>query len=203
MFLVDRSTSMGNSWSNVRNSIDSVVQANPSVRFGLTVFPSDADPADGFFGSLSGCVTGYDWPNISMQTSPGTIFTDYFDQNGVKGATPLASALEHVAVNATDFWPEGQGGYLVVLSDGADTCTGGDNCSSACVATKLATYTRALREMNVKTYVIGYNYTDDPIELNAIAQNGGTSFNEYVYAGGESLLTGVFQEFLLEIKECQ
>ena len=74
---------------------------------------------------------------------------------------------------------------------------------SACVATKLATYTRALREMNVKTYVIGYNYTDDPIELNAIAQNGGTSFNEYVYAGGESLLTGVFQEFLLEIKECQ
>ena len=89
MFLVDRSTSMGNSWTNVRNSIDSVVQANPSVRFGLTVFPSDADPADGFFGSLSGCVTGYDWPNISMQTKPRHHFTDYFDQNGVKGATPL------------------------------------------------------------------------------------------------------------------
>lgn len=203
MFLVDRSTSMGNSWTNVRNSIDTVVQANPSVRFGLTVFPSDADPADGLFGSLSGCPTGYDWPNISLQTNPGSTFTDFFNNNGVKGATPLASALEHVAMNVRDYWPEGQGGYLVVLSDGADTCTGGDNCSSACVATKLATSARALREQNVKTYVIGYNYTDDPIELNAIAQNGGTSFNEYVFAGGESLLTGVFQEFLLEIKECQ
>jgi len=203
MFLVDRSTSMGNSWTNVRNSIDTVVQSNPSVRFGLTVFPSDADPADGIFGSLSGCVTGYDWPNISLQTNPGSTFTNFFNDNGVKGATPLASALEHVALNVDDYWPEGQGGYLVVLSDGADTCTGGDDCSSACVATQLATYTRALRDRNVKTYVIGYNYFDDPIELNAIAQNGGTSFNEYVFAGGESLLTGVFQEFLLEIKECQ
>ena len=203
MLLVDRSSSMNQSWTNVRNSIDSVIESNPSVRFGLTVFPSDADPADGFFGSLSGCVTGYDWPNLGLAPNPGNQFRDFFDENGVKGATPLVSAMEHIALNIGDFWPEGQGGYLVVLSDGADTCTGGDRCNSQCVATELADYTRFLRDRNVKTYVIGYNYTDDPIELNAIAQNGGTSFNEYVYAGGESLLTGVFQEFLLEIKECQ
>jgi len=203
MLLVDRSSSMHTAWSNVRNSIDTVVQANPSVRFGLTVFPSDSDPDDGFFGSLSGCVTGYDWPNLGLSPNPGSSFRDFFDNNDVKGATPLVRALEHVAVNIRDFWPEGQGGYLVVLSDGADTCTGNDRCNSQCVANELATYTRYLREQNVKTYVIGYNYTDDPIELNAIAQNGGTNFNEYVYAGGEDLLTGVFQEFLLEIKECQ
>ena len=178
-------------------------ESNPSVRFGLTVFPSDADPADGFFGSLSGCVTGYDWPNISMQTSPGTIFTDYFDDNGVKGATPLASALEHIAVNATI---SGQRVRVVIwwCSPMAQIpALVGTAVLRPAWPPSLPTYTRALREMNVKTYVIGYNYTDDPIELNAIAQNGGTSFNEYVYAGGESLLTGVFQEFLLEIKECQ
>ena len=130
MFLVDRSSSMNKSWTNVRNSIDSVIESNPSVRFGLTVFPSDADPADGFFGSLSGCVTGYDWPNSRCKPrQPSSPI--FFDQNGVKGATPLVSAMEHVAVNATDFWPEGQGGYLVVLSDGADTCTGGDRCNSS------------------------------------------------------------------------
>ena len=164
----------------------------PSVRFGLTVFPSDADPADGFFGSLSGCVTGYDWPNISMQTRT---ISDFLTKRWV---TPLVQPLS-IAVNATI-----SGQRENWLSGGAlrwrRYLHWGDLFFPAWPPT--CYYTR-FREMNVKTYVIGYNYTDDPIELNAIAQNGGTSFNEYVYAGGESLLTGVFQEFLLEIKECQ
>ena len=54
-----------------------MIESNPSVRFGLTVFPSDADPADGFFGSLSGCVTGYDWPNLGLTPNPGSQFRDF------------------------------------------------------------------------------------------------------------------------------
>ena len=111
--------------------------------------------------------------------------------------------MEWFAQNSDQIWNGEEAGYLVVVSDGEDTCTGGDHCGNHCVAEYLAVHARALARDNVKTYVIGYNYSGSPIELNAIAANGGTSFTEYVYAGGEDMLAGVFEEFIREIKECQ
>ena len=203
MFLVDRSTSMGESWDNVARALEAVIRENESVRFGLSVFPSEAPPDSGWLGSLSGCNSGEGWPNIPIASDAGDDIANWFGRNGVTGATPLEGAMEWFAQNSTEIWNGEEAGYLVVVSDGEDTCTGDDSCGNDCVAEYLAIHTRALARQNVKTYVIGYNYDGSPIELNAIAANGGTSFTDYVYAGGEDMLAGVFEEFIREIKECQ
>ena len=204
MFLVDRSTSMQEHWGTLQRSISNVISANDTIRYGLSVFPSDANPDDGLIGQLDGCGIGFEWPNIAMTDDPGTQFYDWFDNNNVRGSTPLEEAVKHMANNSELFWSEDEAGYLVILTDGSDTCTGNeDSCGAYCVAEYLAVHTRALLRKNIKTFVIGYNYESLPIELDAIASNGGTSFDSHVAAGDEQALTGVFQEFLLEIKECQ
>ena len=204
MFLVDRSTSMEPHWGTLQRSISNVIGANPTVRYGLSVFPSDAEPDSGLIGQLDGCGVGFEWPNIPITDDPGAAFYDWFENNPVRGSTPLEEAIKHMAQNTELFWSTDEAGYLVILTDGSDTCTGNeDSCGAYCVAEYLAVHTRALLRKNVKTFVIGYNYDSLPIELDAIAANGGTSFSAHVAAGNEQALTGVFQEFLLEIKECQ
>ncbi len=203
MFLVDRSSSMQDNWQPVRNSISNVIRENESVRFGLTGFPSAAPPDSGLFGSLSGCHTGESWPNLPIEANAADTIENWFDDNGVNGSTPLEGAMEWFAQNAGSVWQGEESGYLVVLSDGADTCSGGDSCGPECIAEYLAIHTRALGRSGIKTYVIGYNYGDSPTELNSIAANGGTSFNEYVNAGNEDMLNGIFEDFIREIKDCQ
>ena len=203
MFLVDRSSSMQDNWQPVRNSISNVIRENESVRFGLTGFPSVAPPDSGIFGSLSGCHTGESWPNLPIESNSADTIEGWFNDNGVSGSTPLEGAMEWFAQNADTVWQGEESGYLVVLSDGADTCSGGDSCGPECIAEYLAIHTRALARNNIKTYVIGYNYGDSPTELNSIAANGGTSFDEYVGAGDEIMLDGIFENFIREIKDCQ
>ena len=200
MFLVDRSTSMHPHWDSVAASIESVVNMHPGVRFGLSAFPASED----FFGA---CSTGDDWPHVGIQSDSNTVLADWFSNNGVSGSTPLVNAMEWMSENSASIWGGEEVGSLIVLSDGQDKC----DCSrwddddvrrSECAADDLAEATQLLQQQNVNTYVIGYNYSGNTLELDAIAANGGTAFSEPVFAGNESQLANVFDELVRDIKLC-
>lgn len=201
MFLVDRSTSMGKHWQNVRQSTLDVIANNPGIKFGLSAFPSD----DGFF---AGCSTGSNWPHVAIQEDAGPVLDDWWATHDVNGATPLRSAVRWMSENVDQVWgPTSDAGFLIVLSDGEDKCA----CSiyendpdkrSECVAEELVEYTQDLLDQGIRTYVIGYNYFGNPIELNAIAENGGTDQSEFIFAGSEETLTNVFNQLLGDIKNC-
>ena len=200
MFLVDRSTSMHSHWNSVGASIQTVVNLHPGVRFGLSAFPASED----FFGS---CSSGDGWPHVEIQSQSNTVLADWFNNHGVSGATPLVNAMEWMSENAASIWGGEEVGSLIVLSDGQDKCDcsfydDDDVARSECAAEDLAEATASLRQQNVNTYVIGYNYSGNTLELEAIASNGGTAFSSPVFAGGEAQLANVFDELVRDIKLC-
>lgn len=201
MFLVDRSTSMGPSWEGVQNSIKTVVAQNQGVQFGLTVFPSEG----GFF---AGCTMEPDAPHIPIQDNAAPLIDAWFADNEPAGATPLLTAIKWVRTNTVLIWgnpPENA--YLVLLSDGEDKCA----CSQyendpekrdECVAEKLLPEIQAITAMGVKTFVIGYNYGGPDKELKTIAENGGTEYTDWIYAGSEASLTEAFGKLIDDVKWC-
>ena len=70
------------------------------------------------------------------------------------------------------------------------------------MAEELVEYTTDLLDQGIRTYVIGYNYFGNPLELNAIAENGGTDQQEFIWAGSEETLTNAFNQLLGDIKDC-
>ena len=202
MFLVDRSRSMAQSWSAVRNSIHHVAGLNQGIGYGLTVFPSREEVSAYHSEDQRRCSVGDDWPNVPILNDAEDSLRDYFDTHTVTGSTPLERSLRHLAANPDEFWPEGQGGYLIVITDGEDTCTSTESCGFACVASQLGDHTRSLLQQGIKTYAVGYNYEGNRLGLSAIAQNGGTTVSAHLEVGSELGLTTVLQGFMLKIKAC-
>ena len=205
MFLIDGSSSMGSEFPNVRRSVASVISANPEVAFGLSMFPvglgcSIGDGTPGLFQPP------VNWPHVPVTLNASSPIDSWFASNDAAGgATPLISAMEWFADNAPAVWGDAIGGaYLVVMTEGADTCRCDqqDPDRSGCLVDGLSAATRALAAAGVKTYVIGYQYGEEPEALNAIAQNGGTTFTEFVYAGNESSLTSAFESIVADAKLC-
>lgn len=207
MFVVDRSTSMGRHWDTVQRSIDRVVADNPEVRFGFSGFPSRV----GFFDA---CTVGESWPHVPIQRAGGPAIRDWFAANDVAGATPLLNAMQWLADHVDALWgpqpAEGVRGWLVVLSDGQDTCDC-DNFEEdpdvveACnreVSADMAGRARRLREQGIRTYVIGYTFGEDPLQIDSIAREGGTGLMEHIAAGNEATLDNAFAQIVDDVKDC-
>lgn len=203
MFAVDRSSSMGRHWQDVRRAVAATIANNPAVRFGLSAFPSQN-------GGFVGCASG-DWPHVPIQADAGPAIDTWFAGWDVGGATPISSTMEYMAAHVDALWGAERGdGYLIVLSDGADTCSCGlfDEERQAaqriaCIADELTMATQSLATQGIHTYVIGYAYGDDPTQLEVIAANGDTETGEYLVAGSEASLTLVFDQILRDVKFCQ
>jgi Mg-chelatase subunit ChlD len=207
MFVVDRSTSMARHWDTVQRSIDRVVVDNPEVRFGFSGFPSRV-------GIFEACTVGESWPHVPIQRDGGRAIRDWFAANDVAGATPLLNAMQWLADHVDALWgpqpAEGVRGWLVVLSDGQDTCDC-DNFEEdpdvveACnreVSADMAGRARRLREQGIRTYVIGYTFGEDPLQIDSIAQEGGTGLMEHIAAGNEATLDNAFAQIVDDVKDC-
>lgn len=202
MFAVDGSGSMAGEWDAVRASINEVVSANPGVAFGLSMFPvglgcSIGDGRGDFF------TQPVDWPHVEIQEDAGPVIETWFDDTPIaNGSTPLISTIEWFGDNARAVWGDDRrGAYLVVLSEGADTCRC-DEGETACLVAGLGNATYDLLTAGVKTYVIGYRYGDAPGALEAIAENGGTALVDPVLAGDETGLIEAFGAILADAKAC-
>lgn len=214
MFAFDGSSSMTSEFTTIQASINRITSANPDVAFGLSMFPTALGCTVGGDGTgLFGGGTVIDWPHVPISPSGAEQINEWFSNNDASaGATPLIATLEWFADNVTEVWgafPEN--GHLVIMSEGADTCRSAceqdDRDFSGeervqCLTDYLGDATRRLRDQGVKVYVIGYLFSEDPRILNSIAENGGTPFTEFIYAGSEDSLFAAFESVIGNAKIC-
>lgn len=199
LFMVDHSQSMLPQWDQVSDSISRLMASNPSVRYGMLAFPNEVVDDNV-------CRSGNDWPYVTIGNGRGDDISTWLNDSHPDGATPLAASLQWVAQNASTLWNGEEIGYLVILSDGGDTCS----CKQvpvenrdACLNQRFEQATLGLLNQNIRTYVVGYSYADDSGGLDAIASNGGTGRENYTYVGDEAELDSAFESIIREIKACQ
>lgn len=193
VFLVDTSQSMALHWDAVAASIEALTTNNPLSFIGLATFPE--------FNTICEVPQAL---KVPFAAGAGSDVAAWFEDNQPFGQTPLLAAMNHMAAILPDTFPGS--GALVVLSDGADTCSYSDlsyDEREALIAEELAAATAGLfADHGIKTVVVGYQYQGNPGQLNAIAQNGGTGMETYTEAGDEQELTMALVAIVDDLKEC-
>jgi hypothetical protein len=114
-------------------------------------------------------------------------------------ATPLLLAMQNYMDRdyAPLFMESGAPSYLLIISDGKDTCGSngvfmGENLGAS--ASELADAAKRLNsELGIRTIVVGFGDGADPTQLNAIAAAGGTQFNAYIPAEDGDELNAALQ----------
>lgn len=190
LLLVDYSGSMSVHWDNVAASVASLLEQNPDIRFGMKTFPDE----DGGFGcTVSGNL------EIPFAADQAETFATWFASHDPPGSTPLANALGAVNDNAEALFGP-LGGYVIMLSDGEDSCFG----DFSTLHQYLALTTAALYvDHKVATYGIAYAQGDQPAgEMDTVAKNGGTGATQAIDAGNETELTAAFNAIIDKVKFC-
>lgn len=194
MFAIDGSSDMIGEYELVRASVDAVMSANPDVSFGLMMFPVTLGC------SIDG--DGASWPHVPIQPAETGAIDDWFDANGpALGATPLIQTLNWLGENAEAVWgPERDSAYLVLLTDGVETCRCDDGEEIGCMVEEM----NELTATGVRTYAIAYKADElDPAPMNAIARAGGTGIETAIAAGDEDALTEAFVRVITDAKLCE
>ncbi|NMC70899.1 MAG: hypothetical protein GYA57_12665 [Myxococcales bacterium] len=105
-----------------------------------------------------------------------------------------------------EFFDDEGASYIVVVSDGADTCDDtGDPPDPGPVIAGLAAATRALYETHgIRSFAIGFGDTSGSMadELNAIAANGGSPFTSFFPVDDPTALVEAFDRISSEIVSC-
>jgi len=215
--LIDQSGSMGGDtsptkWEQARTAMAALVasESAASVEFGLGAFPSG--------GESCGTSAQVVYP---IPVDPVDLIDQYFGSHSPSGNTPLLAALQfHVVDPTANLNDPAYYNYLLVISDGADTCYA-DTCLIECgpfdirciteceeraeqeVIDGLAETADILhRTMQIRTFVIGFGEGVSPGELDAIAQNGGTELGRWLVAGDVDELITAFDQIITEMLEC-
>jgi hypothetical protein len=166
------------------NAIETMVtDFDSEISFGLDLFNV----------GLGSCSVG---SSVILDVAPnnGQLILDTLDYYGPDSYTPLLLAMMNFLdpMYAPAFSSGSGVSYLVIISDGMDTCgsvgiavDGGYD-----VDQELTDVTTALRDtFGIKTIAIGFGDGIDPDQLNAIAAAGGTEFTEYLDAADGDELT--------------
>ena len=200
-FLLDGSNSMkGDGWIAATSAITAIVNdpANADIHFGLHVIPEDA-------GLVSCDVTSP--AAIPVGPDNRAAITDWLGTHEPSQAgTPIVAALEYYQLDYdNELRNEARSNYLVVITDGADTCY--DTLGSIVDETpRLITIASLVSELrsagNVKTIAVGLGPDADQSELDTISSNGGSSFGSYISAMDENELKTALNEITASARSC-
>jgi len=211
MLLVDFSASMalGGKWAAAKNAINQMVNdpANAGTEFGLHLFPKP--------GMLSGCGTTFT-PAVMVGPGTGPDITKWMNDNDPTffslSMTPLVEGLKYyLGIYNTPMQDPKTANYVVVLSDGEDSCFGLDSITSTIpypfnTPNILSGVTDDLKNVSgIKTFAIGLGSVSDSAknQLNAIAAHGGTSKTSYIAAADQASLTAALDEIAKSIRPCR
>ena len=194
VILEDRSLSMNNNnkWQLAKDAIQSMVtKFEREIAFGLDLFSVNAGtPA---FNPIAGMCRVGQSVLLDVDLSNANRILQILNNHSPGNATPLLLAIQNFT--KPEYAPTFMDGlaqsYLVIISDGMDTCgaNGVFNEAAGANAQQLATVAENLKNnQGVKTIVIGFGEGADPEQLDAIAAAGGTRFKEHFNAAdGEEL----------------
>ncbi len=136
------------------------------------------------FGQGSGCEQS--GLLYAIQPVDSEEISERIDSMAPKGKSPIAEALVQ---SAADF-PEGSENYIVIVSDGKETCNG-----------SMQSAAQTLKEKGIVVYAIGFDIdTEGKAQLQELAsQTGGRYFD----ARDSEELVGVFGQIGVELKIVQ
>ncbi|HUT77603.1 MAG TPA: vWA domain-containing protein [Polyangia bacterium] len=197
--MVDTTVADPTNWSHARPALINLLTTwtGSQIEFGFDIFPDSSQP-------VLGC--GVSDP-IQIDAAAGTEqdIIDYLNSHTPNGgSTPLYCGMQNflTPAYASGFPEPGIESYLLVVSDGADLC--GVSCSiwGSATAAQLGQVTASLLAADVKTFVIGFGSGVSASQLNAIAGNGGTSFDTYFHAENQAQLEDAFELIAGEVISC-
>jgi len=196
VILLDISGSMsGTPWTQATTALTNIltIWTGSQIEFGFDYFPNDGD---------CGVNT-----TIPFDPAPGNeaSIISWLTTNSPTGMTPLLCGLDnYTAWGYTDNFPSGSvDHYLLVVSDGMDTCE--PECGSGgTVATQLGAITGELLSNQIKTFAIGFGGGAPVAELNAIAGAGGMDppYNVYIPAEDSTALEDAFNDIASYVVTC-
>lgn len=203
MVLLDNSGSMTESAGGSTKEEQAVIAiktlvtdpVNQDKEFGLDIFPDGTgmDPTCGTNGP----------PPVPIAVNNQQNIVDYLDNHyDPDGATPLVNALKYYTnqANATSsgLYEENTNGYIIVVSDGGETCAMFQIVSQIRTAVQ-----QLVDQYNIKLFAIGFGSGVSAQELNAIAQNGGTTITTYLQADNLTQLQSAFAQIAEEAVSCR
>lgn len=214
MILIDRSSSMvsnaaeQNRWQIAVAAIEKMLTGwiDPHIAVGVDVFPDGSGRASE--GLVADC--GVSNP-VQLDCAPDNAqnVLDVLDELGdppdLGNQTPMWCGLNNfnTASYADGCRAGGREAYVVMLSDGSDTCGLDCNCldtPDTCGDPDFGANSDQLSELSSKllgngvhTMVIGFGGGVDAYKLNGIAKNGGTDLETYMFAENEMQLEAAFQ----------
>jgi von Willebrand factor type A domain-containing protein len=201
MILQDVSGSMiGNKWTQAKAALIAVLQQwvnKNEIEFGFDIFPDDQS-------------CGVDKPvvvdasNGQTQKIINYLQTPGFEPNG---STPLCTGMRRFNPNdfsgySPQFNSPDANSYLLIVSDGMDSCGGPKPCGGTFGSPNFTLLTTDLLDAGVKSIVIGFGGDSSLQKLNVIAANGGTQFNKYIDAQNQAQLQAAFEEIASSVVAC-
>jgi hypothetical protein len=146
----------------------------------------------------------------------GPAMTEYMGYEFLPGAftsTPLVDQMRYYLEDRSstpgmgDFYAADDQSYLVVVSDGDDTCEGDTEDPSRVdgIVDELGRVARELvSRWHIRSFAIGFGDTSGDMarELNAIAENGGTAFTSFFPVGEAGAIQAAFDAISSSIVSC-
>ncbi len=200
MILQDMSLSMApwpdgsydGKWAIAKIALENLLKTfkNSEIAFGFDMFPNSPQGPKGCEVSTK---PKYDCAMNIADTISGNLPWKEVPH----GSTPLVKAMDNYL--KADYAPgcmnkEWQT-YLMIVSDGADSCT-------VPTIEELSSKTTELLNSGIKTFTIGFGDDADPKELNAISAAGGTMFTKYLPASDQSGLETAFNKIAKSLVNC-
>ena len=197
MLLEDKSESMNNDgkWSDAIMAIRSMAtNFDEDIALGLDLFSVQSGYPE---TASSSCTVGTSAVlDVGINNSK-SIANKMFTYSP-SGFTPLLLAISNYS--RPDYAPIFQNrdgkSYLVIISDGKDTCglQGIADANGYDVNQDLTDVTTEIhQELGISTIVIGFGHGVSPDQLNAIAEAGGTEFDTYLQADDDDELEEALQ----------
>ncbi len=206
MILQDLSGSMiGDKWDQTKAALSSILTTwtGVEIEFGYDIFP------DGTQGDSGGWWCGTTDP-VQIDCDINHQADIIAHQNTVDpdlgyGLTPLWCGMNNFnsPTYAPLFTDPVVESYLVVVSDGQDSC--GTTCphsGGSVTEAELRQVTQQLLAAGIKTVVIGFGSGVDPDQLNGIAEEGGTPWNTYFTASDQLSLENAFDQIAASVIGC-
>jgi len=189
------------------NNLLSIWNGSGQIDFGFDVFPDfECESAAGLFCcDVTHAVVSDTAPDNELNIA--TIMMNAAAPTS-KMDTPLCSGMD--MFNSPTYAPnftEGDGDrFLLVVSDGQEECNGSDfptTCGSSPQYSGAVDVVSELLGNGIKTFVIGFGSGADPTQLNVIAANGGTDFNQYIEATDGTALQAAFEAIASAVVNCE
>jgi len=183
-------------WSIVKLALQSLLKtyADTQIEFGLDFFPEGGKNC-----SISST------PKFDCALNNSQVIYDALPADDApKGSTPLYKAMDNYsnAGFAPGCMGEDKQKYLLIVSDGQDSCGTGGWSSKKATAKELGEESAKLKGLGIKTFAIGFGDGVDESQLNAIAAAGGTNFTTYLPADNKSALEDAFNKIAHSIVNC-